>query len=500
MILKNVENLGMGAFPIEPKKRNASIRKIPCPGSRPRMPLFPIYLNRAEQEIFSLLRLFVRSTNLGVTMRVAGGWVRDKLLGLECHDLDIALDTMTGQSFATRLKDFLHACNHNLVSAFGVIPKNPEQSKHLETATLSIMGTQIDFVNLRSENYSLDSRIPVIDIGTPLEDALRRDLTINSLFYNLETDKVEDFTGHGVRDIEDGIIRTPLCPLITLTDDPLRLLRAIRFSARFKYQMVPELETAMLNTRVSESFLNKVSRERVGIEIDKICTNENRNLGLKMISKIPTVYPLIVGKLPVDISKNVTTFELIVNRVLENNYILSRQGALSLFCLPFAGEIYTVKKGAKIREEKVTMLIAKESLKLSNKDAALVLCLVEYVYDVINLDPSDPKAIGRLLKLIGADWREAFLLAHLLDDRVRHKELEKKVESISLADSWKWKPLLSGDEIRELFPSIDPQEIGRMITQILDWQYSHPTGTKPELQQFITLNYTWPSTSNKPNL
>ena len=442
------------------------------------MPLFPIYLDRVEQEIFSILRLFVRSTNLGVTMRVAGGWVRDKLLGLECHDLDIALDTMTGQAFAMRLKDFLHASNHTAVSAFGVIAKNPDQSKHLEAATLCIMGTPIDFVNLRSENYSLHSRIPLISIGTPLEDALRRDLTINSLFYNLETDQVEDFTGNGVRDIEEGIIRTPLCPLITLTDDPLRLLRAIRFSARFKYKMVPELEVAMLNSRVSEAFLNKVSRERVGIEVDKICTNENRNLGLKMISNIASVYSLIVGDLPTDLTQKSDIFASIVKRVLDNSHVLTRQAALSLFCLPFAGESVALGRGARIRDEKFSLLIAKESLKLSNKDAASIHSLVEYSHDIANLDVSDSVAVGRVIRQIGINWREAFLLAHLLDNQVRHEELIKKVDLIGLADCWQWKPLLSGDDIRELFPKIDPREIGSIIAKALDWQYSHPYGYK----------------------
>jgi tRNA nucleotidyltransferase (CCA-adding enzyme) len=451
--------------------------------------LLPIYLDRVEQEIFSILRLFVKSTNLEVTMTVAGGWVRDKLLGLECHDLDIALDTMTGQAFATRLKDFLHASNHTSVSAFGIIAKNPEQSKHLEAATLCIMGTPVDFVNLRSENYTHLSRIPVISIGTPKEDALRRDLTINSLFYNLETDKVEDFTGHGVRDIEEGIIRTPLCPIITLTDDPLRLLRAIRFSARFKYKMVPELETAMMNIRVSEAFLNKVSRERVGIEIDKICTNENRNLGLKMISNIASVYPLIVGNLPVDLPEKSNIFTSIVKKVLDNNHELTRQATISLFCLPFTGEITTIGKGAKVRDEKISMIIAKEFLKLSNKDAASILSLVEYANDIANLDISNSEAVGRLVRQIGADWREAFLLSHLLDDRVRHEKLIEGVDQIGLANCWQWKPLLSGDEIIELFPKIDPREIGPMILKILDWQYLHPTGLKPELRQFIIQNH-----------
>lgn len=74
-------------------------------------------------------------------------------------------------------------------------------------------------------------------MGTPLEDALRRDFTINSLFYNINTKQVEDYTERGLSDIANRVIRTPLEPLITFTDDPLRVLRCFRFRARFNFDI-----------------------------------------------------------------------------------------------------------------------------------------------------------------------------------------------------------------------------------------------------------------------
>jgi tRNA nucleotidyltransferase (CCA-adding enzyme) len=103
-------------------------------------------------------------------------------------------------------------------SSVWVIPANPDQSKHLETATLKVHGLPIDFVHLRNEQYSHDSRIPAIEVGTPLEDAERRDFTINALFYNLHTRQIEDLTGKGLKDLENGIIRTPLEPHTTFLD------------------------------------------------------------------------------------------------------------------------------------------------------------------------------------------------------------------------------------------------------------------------------------------
>ena len=74
-------------------------------------------------------------------------------------------------------------------------------SKHLETATIRVEGQMIDLVNLRSETYTADSRVPTIEFGTPSEDAYRRDLTINSMFYNINDEKIEDWTGHGISDL-----------------------------------------------------------------------------------------------------------------------------------------------------------------------------------------------------------------------------------------------------------------------------------------------------------
>lgn len=107
------------------------------------------------------------------------------------------------------------------------------------------MGLECDFVGLRSESYA-DSRIPEqVRLGTPLEDALRRDLTINALFYNVHTRQVEDFTGLGLPDLASRIARTPLAPDRTFTDDPLRVLRCIRFASRFDLSVAEDITAAI---------------------------------------------------------------------------------------------------------------------------------------------------------------------------------------------------------------------------------------------------------------
>ena len=230
----------------------------------------PIHITEQEQKIFDFLLQVNEHYKLGTTLRVAGGWVRNKLLGLDGDDIDIALDNMMGAEFAKYVEQY-EKLKGLPTKSIGIISANPEQSKHLETATTHIFGQSIDLVNLRSEEYADESRIPSnISLGTPQQDAFRRDLTINALFYNINEKIVEDFTGKGIHDLKRRIIRTPLPPVQTFLDDPLRILRAIRFACFFDFLIADEIMDAAHNHDVDVALAEKVSRERVGTEILKM--------------------------------------------------------------------------------------------------------------------------------------------------------------------------------------------------------------------------------------
>lgn len=313
-----------------------------------------IQLTDDERELFQLLRRVRKETHLETTLRVAGGWVRDKLLAtpefqayhkvysvgkeslsspkggnrltskfhrhkqpapsmgrqgtkilttsdrdvaLECQpvDIDIALDDMLGREFADHLNEYLVMKGEETVSV-GMVLKNPEKSKHLETATMKVNAFWIDFVNLRAEEYTQDSRIPdLMRIGTAREDAYRRDLTINSLFYNVNTGEIEDWTGRGFDDLRKGVIATPLPPLTTLLDDPLRVLRSIRFAARLRFTMDNELVHAAKDSRVASALSLKVSRERVGGELDLMLRSPDPVGAVRLLinlNLIDCVFPL----------------------------------------------------------------------------------------------------------------------------------------------------------------------------------------------------------------
>jgi len=185
-------------------------------------------------------------------------------LSFPSHDLDVALSIPSGYSFALAFVEYLKGENVPTGSV-GMVAANPEQSKHLETGTTRVMGLECDFVGLRSETYT-DSRIPskVVResrlaiaheqvLGTPSEDASRRDLTINSLFYNVHSRKVEDFTSMGLDDLAKRIARTPLPPRQTFHDDPLRVLRCVRFASRFGLTIADDVKEVMKEEEVKVS-------------------------------------------------------------------------------------------------------------------------------------------------------------------------------------------------------------------------------------------------------
>lgn len=124
-----------------------------CSGTAALPESLSIRLTAQEETLFQLLLDAASKQGLGTVLRVAGGWVRDKVLGCPSDDIDIALDNQSGMQFATAVNDLLES-RGEATHTVAVIQANPEQSKHLETATVKVLGFEIDFVNLRAETYS----------------------------------------------------------------------------------------------------------------------------------------------------------------------------------------------------------------------------------------------------------------------------------------------------------------------------------------------------------
>ncbi|KAK4179218.1 mitochondrial CCA tRNA nucleotidyltransferase [Triangularia setosa] len=233
------------------------------------------------------------SKNEPVVLRWAGGWVRDKLLGIESHDIDTAINNLTGEAFVGKLREYvdipgnkqLHKLQGSDIGRLHTVARNPDKSKHLATSTIKLCGLDVDFVNLRKETYTEDSRNPQVEFGTAEEDARRRDATVNALFYNLVTGEVEDFVG-GLPDLEAGIIRTPMEPLQTFMDDPLRVLRLVRFASRLGFRIDKAVEEVMADENVLRNLKVKISRERIGVELEKMLKGKHPVESLRLINRL----------------------------------------------------------------------------------------------------------------------------------------------------------------------------------------------------------------------
>lgn len=188
-------------------------------------------------------------------MWLVGGCVRDALLGVSGtpdYDLVTECDSI-------ELVEWLYA------HGFSDIP--PVTYPRFGTAMTRLDGIALEWVTARSESYEEASRKPDVAPASLRDDAFRRDFTVNALMCNLHTGEMMDWTGHGLNDLKHGNLRTPLDPSETFSDDPLRMVRAVRFRAQLGFEFVPELEEAMGATIER---LRVVSQERFRDELLKM--------------------------------------------------------------------------------------------------------------------------------------------------------------------------------------------------------------------------------------
>ncbi len=221
-------------------------------------------------DTLEILRRATRSTAYEGRLYLVGGAVRDKLLKSEHHpseDIDIVLE-----GDAAKLASFLWRS--------GIADHSPVTYPRFGTAMISVQGKQVEFVGARKESYSRESRKPDTQPGTLLDDVARRDFTINTLLENLHTGEVKDLTGLAVQDIQDGLIRTPLDPRVTFEDDPLRMLRAVRFATRFGFAIHPDAYAALSEMAPR---LSIISGERIREEFTKIVMSPNATSGLETL-------------------------------------------------------------------------------------------------------------------------------------------------------------------------------------------------------------------------
>lgn len=219
-----------------------------------------------KEPVFKLLREVAAST--GMHAYVIGGFVRDTFMGKTSKDIDIVVEG-EGIAFA------------KAVAAKAGI-KNVQVFRNFGTAMLMFDDWQIEFVGARKESYRRDSRKPIVENGTLEDDQKRRDFTINAMSFSLNEDNFGELVDPfgGIRDLNDRIIRTPLDPKITYSDDPLRMMRAIRFATQFGFTIETNSYEAI---RKNAARIKIVSQERITDELNKIILAPKPSIGFKLL-------------------------------------------------------------------------------------------------------------------------------------------------------------------------------------------------------------------------
>lgn len=224
-----------------------------------------------------LLRIGKIAEEAEFEVYAVGGYIRDKLLGKNVKDIDIVV-----------VGDGIQFARH-VGRSLGV--GSPTVFKNFGTAMLRLDDYRIEFVGARKESYSRDSRKPVVEQGTLEDDLARRDFTINAIAAPLTENRVAQTAGkvrrvalidpfEGRKDLELGIIRTPLDPERTFDDDPLRLLRAIRFASELGFEIEKKTFAAIIRRKER---LSIVSQERITDEFLKILSSPKPSIGLKLM-------------------------------------------------------------------------------------------------------------------------------------------------------------------------------------------------------------------------
>ena len=432
------------------------------------------------QEERLLERIGTVADILGVRCYVVGGFVRDKLLGRPTKDADIVC---TGDGIA-------------LAKAVAASYTNPPQVnffKNFGTAQFRNNGFDVEFVGARKESYRLESRNPEVAPGTIEDDQLRRDFTINALAVCLNKENfgklVDPFDGIG--DLTHGIIRTPLDPNVTFSDDPLRMMRCIRFAAQLGFTILDETFKAI---KTNAERLRIISQERITDELNKIMMTGRPSVGLDLLYRsglLKEFFPQFADLAGVDIMDGqghkdnfYHTLQVIDNTAGRSENLWLRWAAL----MHDIGKPATKKyepghgwtfHGHEVIGEKMTPRIFRQ-LKLPQGEQMKYVCKLVFLHlRPISLSKEDitDSAMRRLLFDAGPELDDLMILCES-DITSKNKQkvkrylenfemVKQRLKEVEEKDNIRnWQPPISGDEIMRIFNIPPSRPVGILKTAV----------------------------------
>ncbi len=429
-----------------------------------------------------LLRLIGEEADrLGLECYVIGGWVRDLFLHCESKDIDV-VTVGSGIDLAKAVSKRLKGSHLAVFKTYG-------------TAQVKRGDIEVEFVGARRESYTRDSRNPIVEDGTLQEDQNRRDFTINALAICLNKDRYGELLDPfgGLNDMEQCIIRTPLDPNITFSDDPLRMMRGIRFASQLGFYL--NLTTFEAIERNKER-IGIITKERIADELNKIMLSRKPSVGWLLLDKtglLPLIFPELVALKGIE-SKDgrghkdifLHTLQVLDNLAQTSNELWLRWAALLHdIGKPRSkkwenGVGWTFHNHNYIGSKMIPKIFAKMKLP-QNEKMKYVQKMVDLHMRPINLieDTVTDSAVRRLLFEAGDDIEDLMLLcdaditskneAKVRQYHANYQLVREKMREIEEKDRVRnFQPPIRGEEIMELLSLPPCAEVGRLKNAIKD--------------------------------
>ncbi len=428
-------------------------------------------IEQLQHPIFSIIRDLADKTD--TTCYVIGGYVRDRIMGRPFkYDVDI-LVIGSGIEFATLLGEQLRT-KVALYKSFG-------------TAMLVYDGLDIEFVGARKESYRRDSRKPIVEDGTLEDDQNRRDFTINAMAYSLNGATFGQLLDpfDGVADIQNRIIRTPLDPKETFSDDPLRMMRAIRFATQLNFKIDMKAIQAIADNK---DRIKIISKERITDELNKIILSAKPSIGFRYLfdtGLLELIFPAMQQLYGVEIVEGrghkdnfYHTLEVLDNVAELSDDLWLRWAAIMHDIAKPATKRFDKKAGWTFHghEDKGARMVPKlfgelklplnEKMKFVQKLVQLHLRPIVLAQDIVT-----DSAVRRLLFEAGDDIDALMLLCHA--DVTTKNEFKKKkyrdnfelvkqkLKDVEERDHLRnWQPPVTGEDIMHVFGLGPGKQVG----------------------------------------
>lgn len=425
---------------------------------------FEIKDKKIEKTIHTI-RTLIKGTKFEGVTYVVGGFVRDTLMGEVSNDLDIVVNLPSGgidlANTLTEL-DNSHSDSNPIV-----YPKYGTASFHLKNND-ECSDVVIESVETRKEQYHSESRNPETCFGTLEEDAFRRDLTINALYYNISTDKVEDVTGKGLYDLKNHVIRTTNDnPDIVFYDDPLRIMRVIRFANRYGWNIEDKTWQSL---QECASRIKIISKERIRNEFNKIITNKNCINGLyflKYSGILCYILPEVYEQCFVPDSGNFNSrFDRIINICNQSpNNLDTRLSILLSFCKTESEckDILSIQKHPNVTVKHVLNALLGKNFRNEDEDLEI--------------------SLRRLYKKCGENIDNALWVYRVATDEETYAETVNTW--LKIKDSAKIYLPIDGNEIFSYRTDITGNDRKLLIDYLHEEQCKNPELTKEECIELI---------------